>query len=181
MQVPHHAAQPLSIAVVGQDHTRVLHKLSCRRSKHISKGLKSPALLPIVTTAPLPSPSSVPSCPPFPHRPVETHHFTPHRAQPSHPRLQGGTYVAGLASWGTAHIQDAFVLLRSQSHDGEETGGSLQHVVPSQILRGGTWAGKAEQTTRERKDTKSRSAQPHARKGDLTNRHRGVINNKSCF
>lgn len=76
---------------------------------------------------------------------METHHFTEHPSQASHPRLQGGTYVAGLASWGTAHIQDTFVLLWSQSHDREETGGSLQHVVPSQILRGGTWAGKAEQ------------------------------------
>lgn len=111
---------------------------------------------------------------------METHHFT---ERPSLPRLQGGTYVAGLSSRGTAHIQDAFVLLWSQSHDREETGGSLQHVVPSQVLRGGTWAGKAEQKkmTRERKGDKSGSAQPYDRKGDLTNGHRGVINNKSRF
>jgi len=38
MQVPYHTTQPLSIAVVGQDHTRVLHKLSCQRAKHIARG-----------------------------------------------------------------------------------------------------------------------------------------------
>lgn len=110
------------------------------------------------------------------------HHFAEHPSQACQERLSGGTYVAGLASRGTAHIQDAFVLLRSQSHDGEKTGSSLQHVVPSQILRGGTWAGKAEQKTAcEMNRAKSGSAQPCDGKGDLTDGHRGVINNKPGF
>jgi len=126
---------------------------------------------------PLLSPSSAPLSSPFLHRPAETRDFAEHPSQAS-----SGTYVAGLASWGTAHVQDAFVLLWSQSHDREETGGSLQHVVPSQVLRGGTWTGKAERKmTRERKGAKSGSAQPYDRKSDLTHGHGGVINNKSRF
>lgn len=62
--------------------------------------------------------------------------MNPTPAWPSH------TYVAGLSSRGTAHVQDPLVLLGCQGHDRQHTGSSLQHIVPSQVLRSSTCAGE---------------------------------------
>lgn len=139
MQIPHHTTQPLSIAVIGQDHPCILHKLSCQKAKHISKGLKISYAF---TQTPFPEFSPIP----FPPTQISSKSI-PLLSLP--PWLQGGTYVAGFATRGTAHIQDALILLWSQSHNREETGSSLQHVVSSQVFRGGTCAGMAKQ--REKK------------------------------
>lgn len=51
------------------------------------------------------------------------------------------TYVASLSSRGTTHVQDPFVFLGCQGHDRQHTGGSLKHIVPSQVLGGSTCGG----------------------------------------
>ena len=41
-------------------------------------------------------------------------------------------------TWSSCHVYNLLALLRSQSHNWEEGGRSLQHIVPRHILRGGT-------------------------------------------
>ena len=49
-----------------------------------------------------------------------------------------GRDVSRLAAGGRGHVEDAFVLLRGQGHDGEHTGGSLEDVVAGQVFGGGS-------------------------------------------
>ena len=49
-----------------------------------------------------------------------------------------GRDVSRLAAGGRGHVEDAFVLLRGQGHDGEHTGGSLEDVVSGQVFGGGS-------------------------------------------
>ncbi len=41
-------------------------------------------------------------------------------------------------AWSSCHVYNLLALLRSQGHDWEEGGRSLQHIVPCHILWGGT-------------------------------------------
>ena len=49
------------------------------------------------------------------------------------------TNIGRLAPWGGAHVQHTLPLLGRECHDREEAGGSLEHVVTSQVLGGSTW------------------------------------------
>lgn len=44
------------------------------------------------------------------------------------------TNIGGLSSWSRAHVQHELSLLWRKSHDGQKTGGSLQHVLAGQVL-----------------------------------------------
>lgn len=44
------------------------------------------------------------------------------------------TNIGGLSSWSRAHVQHKLSLLWRKSHDGQKTGGSLQHVLAGQVL-----------------------------------------------
>lgn len=44
------------------------------------------------------------------------------------------TDICALSSGGRGHVENALVLLRGQGHDGQERGGSLKHIMSSQVL-----------------------------------------------
>lgn len=48
------------------------------------------------------------------------------------------TNIGCFATWSCTHVQDSFVRLRSESHDRQKTGSTLQHVVSTEILGCGT-------------------------------------------